>query len=418
MRITIVTDRYAPEARAAAYLARELAVGLANLGHDVAVLTRAPSQFVPQGDACASANVEMGGAVRVKRIRGISGSTRIWVRALDQLIVSIRIMLALLAAPKSDGLIVYSPPLLFSCVAVVQKWLRRWPYVLNLHDLYPKTAVDLGILRNPVLIWFARVVEASIYRSADRIVVAAPASKRVLTEENGIPPSRIDVVLNYVDTVACSPGPIENVFRRQYGIEGRFVVLYAGLMGLAQDLTPLIDAARRLQSDPDWVFILAGDGPYVSKWAELTRSLTNVRMIGPLAYHRYYEALRAADVCLVVLSPQFKAPAVPGKVATIMAAGRPMLAIVPEGNDTREILDAAGCGIATSSDPNEVLAALNYIKKHPDLRRRWGANGAAYATTHFDAKLAIGRFNTILAESVGSATLQRLRSEAIETNVR
>ena len=415
MRVTIVTDRYAPEARAAAYLSRELAEGLVKLGHDVEVIARMPTQFVPEAESRAPQAVEIVAGVKVKRVSAGASSSKIWLRALDQLVVSFKIMFALLTAPKSDVLMVYSPPLALSLAAVVQKWVRRWPYVLNLHDLYPQTAIDLGILRNPLLIWLATRLESLLYRNADRIVVAAPASQRILTTQKQVPAARVEMVFNYIDTTACTPGPVENAFRVRNGLEGRFVVLYAGLMGLAQDLSSVIEVARRVQDDPHWTFVLAGDGSCASKWAELTQEMTNVKMVGSLSYLDYYEALQAADVCLVALSAAFKAPAVPGKVPTLMAAGRPIVAIVPVENDTREILSSARCGIAVQpGDAEELLKGLTALKEQPDLRREFGLNGTSYATAHFDARTAVKRFETILGEVCLSSGRQQTPLKATE----
>lgn len=415
MRITIVSDRYAPEARAAAYLARELAEGLVRLGHTVGVITRMPTRFLPEVQGEPPKERETVGGVAVRRVTGATASSSIWLRALDQMIVSLKIMLALWVAPKSDVLIVYSPPLLLSFAAVLQKWLRNWPYVLNLHDLYPQTAIDLGVLKNPALIALARVLESAVYRNADRIVVAAPASRRILTGRKDLPAGRVEMIFNYIDTKACAPGPVENAFRKRNGLEGRFVVLYAGLMGLAQDLTPVIEVARKVQHHPDWVFVLAGDGPYASKWAEISRGLGNVKMVGPLSYRRYYEALQAADVCLVALSAAFKAPAVPGKVPTIMAAGRPIVASVPPGNDTREVLQEARCGIAVDPGrPDQLLEALETLKEQPGLRRELGMNGANFAAAHFEAATAVRRFEDILREVRLAADRQRLTSNAAD----
>jgi len=399
MHITIVTDRYAPEARASAYLSQELARGLVRLGHEVAVITRMPTHFLPGAQAKVPKPVETMAGVSVKRVSAVTSSSSIWLRVLDQLVVSLKIIMALWTAPRSDVLIVYSPPLLLSFAAVMQKWLRRCPYVLNLHDLYPQTAIDMGVLRNRTLIWLATLIESTVYRNADKIIVAAPASRRILTQDKGVPVSRVEMMFNYIDTAACPPGPVENGFRKRNGIEGRFVVLYAGLLGLAQDLTPVIECARQVQHEPDWVFVLAGEGPCTRKWAELSRGLPNVNMVGSLSYRDYYEALQAADVCLVALSSAFKAPAVPGKVPTIMAAGRPIVASVPLGNDTRDVLAAARSGIAVQPEhPEELLAALRHLKKQPSLGQEWGANGARYAAAHFDAEKAVKRIETILLE--------------------
>lgn len=339
--------------------------------------------------------------MEVKRVPPLTSSHRIWLRALDQLVVSLRILAALwTTAPKPDVVVSYSPPLLLTIPAVLQKWLRRSPYVLTLHDLYPQNAIDLGVLRNPVLIWVSALLESLVYRNATRIVVSAPASERILTGPKGIPSGRVHLILNPIDLTACQPGPTENTFRKREGLEGRFVVLYAGLMGLAQDLTSVLEVARQVQNDPDWVFVLAGDGPCTSKWAAMAEALTNVRMVGPLSYDDYYEALRAADVCLVALASVFRAPGVPGKVSPIMAAGRPIVASVPVGNDTRGLLSASESGIAVDPDrPDELLAALQTLKSQPDLRTRLGENATRFASTHFEARAAVKRLESILDDA-------------------
>jgi colanic acid biosynthesis glycosyl transferase WcaI len=413
MHVTIVTDRYAPEARAAAYLSRELAEGLARLGHRVVVLTRMPTHFVPDGHTGIPQARETQNGVSVKRFSGITASSKIWLRALDQLIVTLKLILTLWTSPKSDVLLVYSPPMILSLAAVVQRWVRRWPFVLNLHDIYPQTAIDLGILRNPVLIWVASLFERVLYRNATRIVVAAPSSLRILTTQKGISPNRVEMLFNYIDTTVCKPGPCENAFRKRLGIEGKFVVLYAGLMGLAQDLGSVIEAARRMQHDPQWVFVLAGNGPCAAKWAELTSGLSNVKMPGVLNYDEYNEALQAADVCLVALAASFHAPAVPGKVPTIMAAGRPIVACVPAGNDTRDILHSARCGIAVLPEhTDDLLEVLETLQEDSTLRSELGSNGAQYAAAHFDARAAVARFEIILSEIHAASGGQRLTAKA------
>ena len=413
MRVTLVTDRYAPEARAAAYLSHELAKGLASLGHNVSVITRMPTQFVPDCESAPPEAFETVDGVEVTRVSGITASSRIWLRLIDQLVVSAKILCALWTATRPDVILIYSPPLALSLVAVLMAWVRHWPYVLNLHDLYPQTAIDLGILRNPLLIWMASHAESLLYRNAARIVVAAPASKRILVGQKSIAADRIEIIFNYVDTTVCTPGPLENGFRARNALEGRFVVLFAGLMGLAQDLTPVVEVARSLQNESDWVFVLAGDGPRASHWTQLTEGLMNVKMIGLLSYSEYYEALRASDVCLVALSASFVTPAIPGKVSTIMAAGRPLVASVPLGNDTREVLRAARSGSAVRPDrPQELMDVLKVLKERPELRSELGSNGAGYAALHFEAVIAVKKFEKVLREVHQGHTWTTLASES------
>ena len=164
MRIALVTDRYLPEARAAAYHSSELAQGWASLGHDVTVINRQPTQYVPGGPRSAAVpQRERLGGVDVRRFRGATSSLSIWSRFVDQLVLLTKLLAALIWGSRLDALYVLSPPLLFAAPVAVAARLRRTPMVLNLHDLYPQVAVDLGVLKNRFLIWAAERLEAFVY---------------------------------------------------------------------------------------------------------------------------------------------------------------------------------------------------------------------------------------------------------------
>jgi len=399
MNIVIISDRYAPEARAAAYLSELLAQGLVKRGHAVTVVTRTPSDFLPGGTPQSVAKHEIREGVAIFRSGGLPHSSRnLIVRALDQIVVAVQVIFARLRSERPDVIVVYSPPIAMLLPALIHRFWRRIPFVINLHDLYPRTAVELGVLKNSLLIRFFETFEKVAYSVASQIVVAAPASRRILTEEMAVPLQKVHLVHNYVDTASCVPGPRENVFRARHGLSNKFVVLYAGLMGLAQDLQVIIDCAREMSHNDEVAFVLLGDGALAGKWRSAARDLPNVHFYGPVANEDYYEALRAANVCLVPLSANFKGPAVPGKSQTIMAAGRPLIAIVPEGNDTIELLNRAHCGFAL--DPGRADQLRNLIElltADSSLCERLGNNGRAYALEHFNAELAISQFEAIIA---------------------
>ena len=139
-------------------------------------------------------------------------------------------------------------------------------------------------------------------------------------------------VFNWADTDEIRPGERINSFRREAGLSDEFVVLFAGTMGLSQGLSVVVETARLLANEPGLVFLLVGDGIEREPLERQAAGLPNVRFLPMQQKERYPEVLAAADGCLVTLRPEVSTPTVPSKIATIMSAGRPILASIPAGD--------------------------------------------------------------------------------------
>src|SRR5262249_29659261 len=127
MHLLILTDRYAPEARAAAYLSQELAESLAADGHNVTVLTKMPGRYMPDGQTMARRSEVVGG-VQVVRVGGLGFLGRsLALRPLDHLLTALALMLRALLVPRPDAIVVYSPPLPLVLAAALHRWWRGIP---------------------------------------------------------------------------------------------------------------------------------------------------------------------------------------------------------------------------------------------------------------------------------------------------
>lgn len=392
MRILIVSYRYPPAARAS-NLVRSMAEALAGLGHSVTVLTKMPTEYLPESVKQArGANFprrEVVGDVEIVRVRGWGGMrSSIPARALEQTLGALAFTQAALRLPRPDIILTMSPPLPIALVGTLCSWLRRVPYVLNLQDIYPKSAVEMGLLRNPSVIWAMERASRVLYRFAREIVVPMEGNVRYLRDEVGLPNSKIRLLHNWVDVSRRRPGDLNNGFRQEFGLSGGVVVSYAGLLGFAQDLSTVIECARRLAARSDIRFILIGDGVLAERWKREAADLENVCFLPPVTEDRYYEALRASDVCLVPLSADYRAPAIPGKIQCIMAVARPILAILPEGDAAAMIRDS-GCGyVVAPGDVEEMETRLLELVGDEALRLELGARGRAYAEAHFSLEEA------------------------------
>ena len=138
-----------------------------------------------------------------------------------------------------------SPQIFQALSAWVVALLRRRPFLLEIRDLWPEFAIDIGILQNSFLVKLSRWLEKFLYARASHILVNSPAYRDYLLGK-GIHEEKISVIPNGVDPHVFDPGDKGLGFRREWKLEGKFVVTYAGAFGLANDIQTLLRAGEPL----------------------------------------------------------------------------------------------------------------------------------------------------------------------------
>lgn len=278
-----------------------------------------------------------------------------------------------------------TPPLFQAATAYAVARLRRVPLVLEVRDLWPEFAVAAGVLRNRALIRAARWLERFLYMRAERIVVNSPGFIPHVTRQ-GVGRDAVDLVPNGVETSAFDPATKGEGVRRELQLGDKFVVLYAGAHGVANDLGTLLGAAKILESVRDIVFVLVGDGPQrpALRAQAAALGLTQVRFVPAQPKARMPEFLAAADVCVAILQPvRSFATTYPNKVFDYMAAGRPTVLAID--GPIREVVERADCGMfVPPGDASALAAAVLAYHREPARRRRHGENGRPHVCAHFD----------------------------------
>ncbi len=175
-------------------------------------------------------------------------------------------------------------------------------------------------------------------------------------------------------------------------------------MGYAQDLTTALEAAELLQNRPEIVFLLVGEGVREEHWKAVvhTKRLGNVRFLPMQPRGSYARLLAASDVCLIPLASDLRTPVVPGKLQSIMASGRPVIATLHPGGDTNRIIEQAHCGyvLEPGNAPGFRDAVLE-LRTTPGLAERLGANGRAYAEQHFALASSCRAYEQVFEEILG-----------------
>jgi colanic acid biosynthesis glycosyl transferase WcaI len=388
--ILFITPYYPPEKGAAPIRVSETATRLVKRGHRVTVLTTVPNYptgIVPPEYRGRVIQEEMRDGVRVVRVWSyVTPNKGFLRRILAQL--SFGCLVPLIGGKEIDNpdvIIVESHPLFNAIAGRMLAWSKHCPFIFMVSDLWPEAAIQLGILRNRMLIRIAEWLEWSTYERASFVWVVTEGIRTRLIER-GLPAEHIFLLTNGVDTAQFHPLP-QTQARAILGWDDRFTVLYAGTHGPTHGLLTLLDAAEQLRDCKDIHFILAGDGPekadLLSQAKE--RNLANVTFLNAQPHDRVPLLLAAADVCVVHMRklPLFKGN-LPLKMFDAMACGRPIV-LGMEGEARQLVEHEARAAIYVEPEnSNEFATAIIYLREHPEVCELLGKRGRAFVERHFD----------------------------------
>jgi colanic acid biosynthesis glycosyl transferase WcaI len=407
--VLFVTPYYPPEKTPPAIRISESAKGLFKRGYQVTVLTTFPN--FPSGVVAP----EYRGKIITQEVDEGIHVVRVWSyvtpnkgflrRVLAQLSFgSIAPLLGWKYIGRPDIIIVESPPLFNAIGGRLLAWGKHCPFIFTVADLWPDTAIELGVLRNPLFIRLARLLERSTYQKA-RFIWAVTAGIRERLVASGVPAERVFLLTNGVDTTQFKPMPQAQA-RAQLGWDNRFTILYAGTHGLAQGLSTVLDVAAQLKWQPNIRFVFAGDGAAKADLVAQAREqeLLNVSFIDPVPHEQMPVLLAAADACLVPLRRlSLFEGALPSKMYEVMACERPVLLGV-DGEARRLAEQQARAAIYVEPENVDSLAsAILRVYEHPELAQALGHNGRAFVREHFDRQ----RLVTVLEERINAVLSER-----------
>jgi glycosyltransferase involved in cell wall biosynthesis len=389
MKIAYLCQYFLPEIGAPSARVSELSSAWVELGHEVTVITGLPNH--PTGLVPPKYRRVI---FRKERLDGIE-VWRNWLYAtpnegfIKKTLSHVSFMLssALLSTPRLQGfdvLIVSSPTFFCVLTAWFMSNMRRVPFVFEVRDLWPGIFVELGVLKNRLVIRLLECVEMFLYRSASRVVVVTESFANNL-RNRGVPDAKIMTITNGVDANFFTPCASENSVRRDHGLNGKFIVLYIGAHGISHALGRILDAAELTADDSEICWVFVGEGAEKAHLIARAREkgLSNVRFIPGQPRILMPAWYAACDVALVPLRniPLFEA-FIPSKMFEIMACGRPIIGSVQ--GEARRILDASGGAVTVEpEDANGIAAAVRCLKSQESLRRKMGESGRNFVMAHF-----------------------------------
>ena len=398
IRLTIVSAYFWPEQTGISQVTWELAAYLAAHGVDVEVVTAMP--FYPAWSIDEAYRGRLWSSETAERVH----IRRSWHHVKPSPSTVTRLLheatLALFALPnlvrslrRAQYAYIVSPQLTFAWVATLVARAMGVKFTLIVQDVMPDAAVELGMLRNPVMIGISRWLARSVYSTADEIFTLSEGMKERIARLCD-DPSRITIVPNTIDADELAPPPIEeNEFRRRFVPEGVFAVLHTGNMGQKQDLDLLLNAADALRDDPSVQFYVFGDGAdrerFLRRRGEL--GLTNVH------HHPLQERwllphmLAGADLVLISQLPEVTDLVVPSKLLTAMGAGAAIVAACHPKSEVARMIEESNGGVVIAASQSDAL--VNAIARFSEHLRDVAArrcNARKYAISRFNRTSVFG----------------------------
>lgn len=399
MHIVFLTHYFPPEVNAPASRTFEHCRRWVEAGHQVTVVTCAPNcptGIVFDGYRNAWRSEEIQAGIRVIRVWSyLSANKGFLGRILNFVSYMLTATWAALWLKKVDVLVATSPQFFCGWAGVLCHWLRGWPFVLEIRDIWPESIVAVGAMKKSMTIRVLEWLELRMYAAADFIVTVGNGYREQLLERK-VPAEKIAVIPNGVELDKFRPRASDDELRAQWNGANKFVCAYIGTIGMAHGLEVVLKAAEQLQvaGRDDVQFWIVGDGAERStlEARALGQKLTNITFTGMIAKNQVDAVLASCDACLVHLrGTELFGTVIPSKVFETMAMNVPI--IMGVRGQAQDIVMAGGSGVAmTPDDPQSLIDGINTIAAKPERYR----HGRGHVAQHFDRGVLAARMLMVL----------------------
>ncbi len=391
MKITILTQYYPPEVGAPQNRLSELAVRLKRNGADVHVITAMPNY--PKMEVHEGYR----GKWRItEEIEGIK-VTRCWIFVPKSKSIFPRLLnyfsfvfssfwIGLARMKRSDFLICESPPLFLGITAFMLSRLKRTKMIFNVSDLWPESAEKLGLVKNKFLLKVSTWLEEFLYKRSSLITGQTQGIVKNISDR--FPKKTVYWLPNGVDISLYDPSKIASADRSKFGFSNEDrLFCYAGIIGHAQGLEIILNAANELKSDPNAKFILLGEGPEKARLMTMAADmkLNNVTFLSAIPKTEMPAFVKMIDASVIPLRKLelFKG-AIPSKIFESLAMEKPILLGV-EGEALELFIETGKSGLGF--EPESVASLVENVQRmitQPALFEQMGKAGRTYVSEKFE----------------------------------
>lgn len=410
MKILFITNYFLPETTSASHLYYYLAKELIKRGHKVRVITGIPRCNVDKKiyyEYCKN-NILIEEIDEIEIVRAklpLVDRKRVARRGIEHFEIAYKLANCSIKTIKEDFDIslVYSPPLTLFWTANLIRSFLHIPYILNVQDLFPQYAIDLGVMKNVATIKFFKEIEKKAYLNANFITVHSEKNATFIRKLLPIKlHSKVDVIENWIDANDIKPGAKINPFSLRHNLKNKFVVSFGGTFGFSQDLEIILNSAY-LTKDYEIYYVLVGEGVQKEKIIDLKEKmkLNKVLILPAVPKDEYPDILHTSELSLVTLKKDVKTPAVPSKILSILSAGIPVVGAMNLDGDAPKLIEKAKAGIVVPAGDAEAFAnAIVKLYNDAKLREEYGKNGRKYVEENLSVEAAATKYEELFREVI------------------
>ena len=402
-KVLFINQYYWPDRASTAQHLTDLAESMAERGMECHVLCCKGGY---QGGRAKVPSHEIHNGVHIHRVGSTAlGRRSVLRRMTDYLSFYVRAVFCATMLPKCDVTVTLTTPPIIGLIGVILGRLKGTKHVFWSMDLHPDAGIALGFMpkRNPVIASLAWLSDA-VHRAADRVIVLGPyMADRIAAK--GVKPDRIETIHVWSRRDEIYPLPRENhPLRKMLGLDGKFVAMSSGNMGLAHSFDDFMEAARRLRHRDEIVFLFVGDGPRKKEIiaAKAEHGLDNVQILDYFPREQLHASLSMADVHLMSMRREMTGIVVPCKLYGAMASARPALFVGPEHCETADTIRDSGCGRTIRlGETSAVVEAIESLAADRDGREAMGARGHDVFLSDFERQSCCAQWGWMIGDLMG-----------------
>lgn len=375
MKILMVVAYFVPEIGSTAHIYFDLAKAFVKRGHEVDVITSYPRKFnLEKKDLNPDfPSEETLDGIKIHRyIYPLAKRDNVVFRGLEHFLLPTGYFNTYKKINKKfDVCLINIPPLPLYYFARKIKKIDNVPSILNVQDFHPQELIDVGMLKNKIMILLMEYIERQSYKNADYIIAMSKTGKEFIVKRGG-KPDKITCIYNSVNISDFEKYTSKKDFKIKEGIEDKILVSYAGIISPFQGLDDILDAAKKMSEYKDVIFYIVGDGMVRGHLENRVKSegIQNAKILPLQPRDEYFNIINSSDISIVSLDKRMSAPALPGKFINLLGVKQPILANVPSCNDVAHIVKGSNCGIVTEpGNINQIIDAIIEFKDKPEFRK-------------------------------------------------
>jgi colanic acid biosynthesis glycosyl transferase WcaI len=362
MHILLLNEYYPPDTSATAKMAVQVAETLAR-HHRVTVVAGRPSYDPDEYYPFSFLRSDVRNSVMVERVGSTTYSRHQMHGRVSNYLSYLALAIPRALAINADIVLAMTDPPIAGIAGSYVAGLTGRAFVYNIRDMYPDMAVGGDIVRPNRWVEHWEKMHRRALRSATRVIVLGnDMRERILSK--GVEPKRV-VIVRDGTSPPTSTAELDDPIVQEIRCGFPFVALHAGNLGFYGAWRTLLKAAEILRNE-NVGFVFVGDGANRATLEAEAANLPNVRFLSFRPVEQIPHVMRAGDLHVVTVRRGLEGVVVPSKLYSILAAGRPVLAVAPEETDAARISRESGCGVAADpDDPAAVAAAIRELRSDP-----------------------------------------------------